>query len=224
MNKSLIKISLFLLTALALNAAHAAIPQSKKIEFEILRDGRSFGTHTLNFSKDDQGNTIVDIDISMKYAIGPVTLFRYEHNNREVWRGNQLIKMDATTNDNGSKYAVTAFQGPNGIFDIRAQNDDKTEAYEIAHKIYPTTYWNKIALKSPALLNTQYGNFEPITKTIAPHKTFDIAGKKIKAVGYDIDASVPIRVWYDTKTHEWVGLSFEARGSAIEYKRLTPVG
>ena len=198
------------------HAAQAVIPDTQEIVFDIYRNGSLFGEHRVAFDREGE-RTFVDIDINMKYALGPVTLFRYEHQNKEVWSGDEILSMDSQTNDDGTAYNVDAQWGKE--LDVEVNG----EAYEAPPSIYSTSYWNPVALKSGQLLNSQKGQIEDVNVTYVGQDTIQTENESVKADHYKIDASVPLEVWYDTETKQWVGLKFSVRGSEIEYKRKTPV-
>lgn len=211
-----------LLTALCLSAvfmpqgASAVIPDDGKIEFEILRDGKPFGSHTVSF--DEQGSeTRVSIDIEMKYTLGPVTLFRYEHSNEEIWQGDKVVSLVSQTNDDGDDYAVNASWG--SVLNVEANG----QRFEAPAGVYTTSYWNPITLKTDKLLNTQKGQVEEVQVSYKGQEEFTTGVDVLKADRYAVEATLPLEVWYDANTQQWVGLSFEARGSKFEYRRLNAV-
>jgi hypothetical protein len=198
--------------------ADATVPENGKIVFEILRGGQSFGMHSLQFTELTDGKTQVDIDINMRFAIGPLTLFRYQHNNTEIWDDDRILSVSSTTNDDGDDYSLEAVWDENIL---RAATAEQT--FEAPKNIYSTSYWNKIALNGTQLLNTQKGTIEDIKVTKAGQADLFFDWGTVRADIYDIDTVVPIRAYYDSITKEWVSLSFTARGSEVTYRRLTPI-
>ena len=125
--------------------------------------------------------------------------------------------MKSKTNDDGKAYAVDASWGK-GV-EVEANG----ERFEAPESLYTTSYWNPVTLKSDKLLNTQKGEVEDVRIQYVGQERFQTASETIDADHYKISASLPLEVWYDAKTKQWVGLKFAVRGSEIEYKRLTPV-
>lgn len=196
--------------------AHAVIPDSNEIVFDIIRNGKPFGEHRITF--DQQGDkTHVQIDINMRYSLGPVTLFRYTHSNEEIWDGDKIISVRSQTNDDGEKYVVDATWGDVVKVDITDKGEKKT--IEAPANIYSTSYWNPIALKAGQLLNTQKGRIEDVSVTKVGDEEALVGGESVMAERYAIDTVLPLEVLYDKKTKQWVGLDFEVRGSEITYRR-----
>lgn len=198
--------------------AHAVIPQDGLITFQILRNGDPFGMHTLNFSKDGK-NTVVDIDIAMKAGVGPITLFRYEHTNREVWHGDNPVSLASTTHDDGDDYIVKAEWTP-----LTMTVTVNNKPFEAPAPLLPTSYWNPVFLQTQNdLLNTQKGRIEPIKVQKIGVEEIEVGGEIRKADHYKIKATLNLDIWYDQKTRQWVGLKFKVRGSDLEYRRLDPI-
>ena len=198
--------------------ANAYIPQDGELIFNILRNGNNFGQHRLFFEKEQDGTTFVDVEIEMKFSLGPINLFRYEHRNSEMWQGDKIVALDSETYDDGDQYQVQAEWNKEGVDIIAQQNQ-----YNAPASIYSTNYWNPVILKADQLLNSQKGILEDINVTSLGTELFNVQGQDIEARKYQIEASIPIDIWYDLKTDQWVGLAFQVRGSDIRYERLTPI-
>ncbi len=208
-----------ILTLLLLLTSVPAWAKPQNIEFEILRGGKPFGTHKIQFSQGKNDTLVAKIDINMNYSLGPVTLFTYSHSNKEVWKGNRLVSVNSTTNDDGDKFLVEATWDRERL-EVRT----KDKLYDAQASVLSTSYWNKKMLDSKKLLNTQYGTIEDISVRSDGMGTMMVAGEKRNVRKYLVNASVPVTVYYDAKTNEWVGLEFTARGSPVTYRRLNPVG
>lgn len=200
--------------------AYAAIPESNQINFEILRNGKPFGTHSLNFSRQDN-QLIVDINIEMNYYLGPIRVFKYRHTNQEIWDSGakKLVSFQAQTDDDGKDLYVNAFfEGGKTIV------EGSDGSYEAKGNILGTTYWHQDMLKQSRLINTQYGTLDEITITDLGEEDFEVQDKIMTARHYRMnDGTREVDFWYDVETGQWVGLKFEIRGSNLEYRLLTPL-
>lgn len=199
----------------------AAKPDDGTIKFQILRNGNPFGMHMLNFQDLDDGTMAVDINIKMSVSLGPITMFRYEHENREVWKGDELISLKSQTNDNGDDYLVKASWNED---QVSVKNQDRE--FEAVPDVYTTSYWNDVSIKANQLLNTQKGQIENVTVENLGVDTIQTAVETLQAQHYKIisdSLDYPIHIWYDLNTSQWVGLKFKVRGSELYYKRLDKV-
>ena len=213
MKKAFFTIPLICLFSLS---AYAGVPQGGEILFDIYRNGEPFGTHEVRFEENgDRTEVLINIDMSVSF--GPLDFFKYSHENREVWRGAEIISMDSQTYDNGKRYEVSAEWGEK--LTVETQDD----RYVVA-PMFTTSYWNPDTLSSERLLNTQKGEVEDVRVRYVGEEEFETGRETLRADHYKIDASLPIDIWYDSKTRQWVGLRFNVRGSELEYKRVSPVG
>ena len=197
--------------------AFDGVPENNKLKFQILRDGKPFGTHILQFTKNNN-ELNVDIDINMKVGLGFITLFRYEHTNIEKWRGDQLVSINSETNDNGDKFFVDG-QLKEDSFVVESTKAN----YETSKNIAASTYWRKNMLDYDRLINTQKGTLQDISVEKKGVDQVEVAGEMVPAEHYIV--TLPkrdIHVWYHTETGQWVDLRFQIRGSQIDYRRLTP--
>ena len=194
------------------------VPEQKELKFQILRDGEPFGTHHIKF--ETEGDLIrADISISMSLSLAFVKLFRYEHENTEIWRDDQLVSIDAETNDNGKKSEVEAEQA-----DGKIRINGTAGSYEAPTDIAASTYWSPQLIMQDKVLNSQKGTLKDIEIAKKEVEQVKVAGDYIPARRYQI--TLPervINVWYHTKTGQWVDLKFEIRGSELDYYRLTPL-
>ena len=200
------------------NAESGPIPADNDIGFEIRRDGSAFGSHSLSFGRDDSGRRIVEINIEMEYCLGPLCLFTYKHDNREIWQDGNIAGFRSKTDDNGDRYKVQAKWRNNKV--SMKVNGDKRIAPGGA---VPTTYWREDMLKADKLINTQNGKVHDIAILEQGQGTYNVAGEMRKARHYVIKTDRRVNIWYDAATAQWVGLEFQARGSTISYHRNSAI-
>lgn len=217
-NKFLLIFLMMIVSLSSPASSYTGIPEQGVLEFEILRNGSPFGRHYLEFEQD--GDRVkVDISIDMKASLAFFTFFEYKHRNTEIKRGNQLVSIDAFTNDDGKEWFVKARLEGDTIVVERTRDN-----YEAPKTIGVATYWDKTMLEHDKLLNTQKGMLQDVSITKLDIEQVDVAGESIPAQRFKI--SIPerdIHVWYHTETDQWVGLRFNIRGSELDYRRLTPI-
>jgi len=152
----------------------AAVPPSREIGFAILNDNEPIGHHSVTFAHRGD-DLVVEIAIEIEVRFAFLALFRYQHENREVWRDGQLVSLDTWTDDNGTRYAVTARATSQGL---RVEGADGV--FLAPKDIIPTSYWNPVTVEQTRLLDTQHGRLLDVT--IRP------SGEDLVATG---DAAVP---------------------------------
>jgi hypothetical protein len=192
-------------------AAETGEPYAGKLAFTILRGDKPIGTHEITFTEVGD-ETHVDIDIELAVKIGFLTVFRYKHQNREVWKGGQLVSVATDTDDDGKAFEVRAEQGQTGLH-VRTLADERI----LPGTAIPTSYWNPEILRNKQWLDTQRGILLDIDVEKIGIETVGLAdGREVEAERYAVSGDLNITVWY-TPQGEWVKLSFPARGSDIEY-------
>jgi hypothetical protein len=191
------------------------IPQTDHVAFRMIRHGSSIGTHTLDFSVQDDTLT-VRIAADAVVSFGPIPLVRYSHRNTEVWHGGVLTSLDAQTNKNGSHLHMSAHRTPAGLY-VEGSN---TEPYIAPEDALPTTYWNARMLQGP-MIGVQDGMLVHPRVTEKPIEPVRLAsGAEAAARGYSLTGDLDLDLWY-APDRSWMSMRFSvADGSVITYERL----
>lgn len=193
------------------DAAMAQMPS----QFTIIRDGGSpIGHHSVAFSRDGDGNLVVQIEIDIAVRMAFVTVFRYRHSGREVWRGDRLIALQTETNDDGQRMSVSARATPEGVEVIGPHG-----RLVLPPDIRTTSWWRADTMQQRQLLDNQDGRVVNIVATPA--------GTVMRRRG---EQDVPITMWrlspvggYSdialgyTARGQWAAMHFRSRGSRIDY-------
>ena len=188
----------------------AAVPPSRDIAFAIVRDSDPIGQHSVRFERNGE-DLIVTIDIDIAVDFGPITLFRYEHENREVWRDGRLVALDTWTNDDGSEFSVTARATPDGL-----QVEGAEGSFLAPADIIPTSYWNPATVDQDRLLDTQYGRLVDVTIQPQGEEAIAAGSATVEARRYLVSGSLDMSLWY-TERGEWARITFDARGAEVDY-------
>jgi hypothetical protein len=197
-------------------AARAAlpVPPGNKLAFNVVRNGKTFGTHNLTFERNGD-NLVVRVAVEMVFKAAFITLFRYKHTAIERWTGDQVVALDTTTDDNGKAFSVAGRRGPQGFF-VEATGVPR---YIAPANALPATHWNRRELDGP-WINTQDGKL--VRPRVAPQgvETVATAGAgSIRANRFILSGEVDMDMWYDSQP-TWAGLRFKGKdGSAIQYIR-----
>lgn len=175
-------------------------------KFLIKREGNVIGYHTVDVTETEDGY-LVDTKIRMRVKLGPIPLFKYDHEAREVWKDGELASLTSVTNHNGERSSVEA-ERIDGVLMIDGTDFQGAAPAEAA----PSSYWRKSIVDSPALINTQTGEIiavevESFGETTAPGDTL--------AEHYRITGTVSLDIWYDGE--KWIGSHFIVDGEELTY-------
>ncbi len=193
----------------ALAAPSVAWAAGSKRSFELLRGGNDIGFHTLT-ATETGGDLIMDIVIEIRVKVLGITAYLYEHENRETWRGGELIAIDAKTNADGNdEFCRVARSGEGYKIDGSAFSGD------VAGQIAPTSYWNFNNFGVNRWVSTQSGK---VLDVVFKNKTTADGGSDWNVTGPD---NFETNLVYDA-SKEWRGCSFDARGTDITYTETAP--
>lgn len=196
----------------AIAALPDAAPAEPTIAFRVDRGGDPMGTHKLRFHEEADG-LHVTIDIALAVRFGPITVFRYQHRNEEVWRDGRLISISTKTNDNGKEYWVKGKATDRG-FEV----DSSFAGPLIAPaSIIPASYWNPAILKQTQILDTQKGRIFNVTITPGETRRELVAGRMEQVREYVMSGDLRLKLYY-TDAGQWVDLAFKARGADVVYE------
>lgn len=198
------------LTGVSIVLALLAIAPARAAEggaaFSILRKGEPIGRHVVEISRDGD-KTVVDTRIRMRVKFGPLVLYRYDHEAREVWGSDGLETLESRTDDNGADAALKVSRVGGRLY----VDGSGYEGYAPAGAA-PSSYWTKAVVDAPILLNTQNGELIDVTSERvgvtaspggAPAEEFRIVG------------TLALSLWYDGE--DWVGSDFTIDGERLVY-------
>lgn len=203
--------------ALAAFALPALAAASEHWEFEVLLDDKPIGVHTFDVARTADGRRL-ETEASFDVRFLFVTAFRYRHRNTEIWRGGCLANIDAVTDNNGERLAVS---GDVTEASFRVASSRGTESLSGCVRTF--AYWNPEILAADRLLNSQTGEYEAIEVVYAGADTVQVGGTAIDADRYTLTASGgDIRLWYSSDDQRWLALEAPARGGrTIRYRPLS---
>jgi hypothetical protein len=204
---------LFLITV----NASASLPQQSQWQFKVLLDSREIGSHQFTVSQAN-GQQTIQTDASFDVKVLFVNLYRYRHQNTEVWQGNCLRSINAETDANGTQFSV-AGQANDSYFQVNTGSTEK----ELPACIMTFAYWNPAFLTEDKLLNSQTGEYEDVTISRVGEESLRVNDETVAAVKYLIDLKAgPITLWYGASDFRWLALeSVAAGGRTLRYEPLT---
>jgi hypothetical protein len=204
------------LAGLGAAGAPPPAPLGGRLAFRVLRKQKEIGAHELVFETAPSG-LIVRIEVELVVRLGPVPLYRYRHRATEIWDGETVTALDATTNANGRDHFARAERRADGLLHV---SGSRVDDYAAPADASPATHWNR-AMLNGALIHTQDGRLmRPAVTPAGTERIIGADGQAIDAERYELTGDVTLDTWYDAQPL-WAGLSFAAEdGSHILYERL----
>jgi len=215
-------LTVFLVTGVLLMAGHAALAFSTgplgdgKLAFTVTRNGEPIGSQVYTFNRHG-ARTVVEIKTDIDFRLLSLPIYRFQHQSREVWDGDRLVRLVSNTNDNGDPLTLDVrAEGP--VLKVGAQN----KSVEVDPKAIPASLWNRAVVKRERLLDTVKGTLLNTIVTDLGDDTVTVAGKAIPARRFRLSGDYHRELWYGKRDGTLVRVLFEAiDGSEVEYV-LTP--
>ena len=192
--------------AFLLGVTMPAAARDLDAKFLIERKGKVIGYHAVDVTLTDAGAR-VDTRIEMKIGLGPITLFRYEHDATEIWRGEELVSLVSRTNNNGDEDFVDAKRYGSALMIDGSGYQGAAPAGAM-----PSSYWDKDLVAATSMINTQTGEILDITTT----RIGETRGPQERvAEQFQLVGTLALNLWYDGD--RWVGSNFTVDGEELTY-------
>ena len=189
-----------------------------RIEFDIYRNNKHIGKHIFTFKKDNE-TTYVESEINFKIKKLGVVLYKYHVKGTEVYKNNELIKFNSTTNQNGKdKYVNMTLD--NGEYSI----DGSSYKGKAPTDYLLGTWWNHSIVDAGAQISAVSGRIIKQKVTFLGKEKIEINGKTYETLHFNFSSSdeslskdkkLNTDVWYDEKTLNWVKASFKKKGNWV---------
>ena len=175
-------------------------------KFLIERKGKVIGYHAVEITPTGAGAR-VDTRIEMRVGLGPITLFRYDHQATEIWRGEDLISLVSETDNNGDQTYVDAKRYGDRLMIRGSGYEGPAPAGAM-----PSSYWDKDLVRADAMINTQTGEILEIETSLVGET---VAPNDRRAEQYRLVGTLALNLWYDGE--RWVGSNFTVDGEELTY-------
>jgi len=206
---------LLMFTTLGLMTGLATANQSKYFNFKVFLDDKEIGQHTFVVSpRNKQIAVTSEARFDVKFWF--ISAYSYLHTSNEIWQGDCLHTIEASTDDNGDSLFVRGSQKDQSL-QLQTHAGNKT----LQGCIRTFAYWNPALLSSTHLLNVQTGKLEPVTFRLLGEAAITVRDQAVTALHYRIEnPGFSIDLWY-SRTQEWLALeSTTESGARLRYLAL----
>ena len=203
---------LLLFFFLAISTNSFAI-QEKSYDFKVFLGDKEIGFHKFMVTPHkDQTYVNSEANFDVKFLF--ISAYTYLHQNSEVWKGNCLQAINATTDDNGELLFVRGKYHKYGL-DIQTHNGQQ----QLQGCVKTFAYWDPSLLNSKKLLNVQTGKLEEVNIESLGKSVIKKNGGAIEAKHYRINnPKFSIDLWY-SNNKEWLALeSTTENGARLRYQ------
>lgn len=193
--------------------ATASVTQEKDWRFRVFLDDREIGYHHFHLIRNGTTEQLTT-EARLKVSFLKIPLFKYRHNNVEVWHGECLKNITSATVENGRNFKVEG-AAYDGDFQLTTDKGEKT----LPACISTFAYWDKSFLERNRLLNSQTGEYIDVESEYLGENSIDVRNKNIPAHHYQlITDEASIQLWYSQDDGQWLALeSTVASGYKLRY-------
>ena len=171
------------------------------VGFDVLLNDETVGFSNLTYKKLKNGlEVVVDVEIKPKFL--GLNFMKYTLKNREVWKRQKLISLDANSSWFGKKYFVKG-QREKGGFRI----EGSAFSGVIKNNFATTSYFTPDFLKRKTWISTQDGTPLEIKARKLKNKKVTFNDKTFSVKEWEISGDLDLTLQYD-ENNNWVGSSF----------------
>ena len=192
----------------------------KRIEFDIYRNNQNIGKHIFSFHKSN-GQLEVESEINFEIKKLGIIFYTYHVKGTEVYKDGKLVKFNSKSNQNGKeKYVNMKLKNEEYLIDGSSYQGKVPIDFLLG------TWWNHSIVKAQAQISAVSGRIIKQKVTFLGKETIKIDGKSYETLHFNFSSTdkklsknkrLNTDVWYDEKTLNWIGASFEKKGK-WEYK------
>ena len=200
-------------------AAHTSHYQNfKKIEMEILKDGKVIGYNFYFFNKEDDVMTVKN-QILFKVNLFGVEVFNFEGYGIEKYKDNKLISYESKTKQNNKeKFVNLVYKPEKDKFDIKGSS--YTGLAGTNNMI--GNWWNHQILQADSQISAVSGSIKEQVVTFLAKEKIALYGKIIEVDHFKLilknkntpkDKKLDFDIWYDSENAMIVKVSYSRMGN-----------
>ena len=190
----------------------------KKIEMEILKDGKVIGYNFYFFNK-EEGVIIVKNQIHFKIDLFGVEVFNFEGYGMEKYKDGKLISYESKTKQNNKeKFVNLVYEPENDKFNIKGSS---YTGFAGTNNMIGN-WWNHQILQADSQISPVSGSIKKQVVTFLAKEKIQLYGKIIEVDHFKLaskDTNIPkdrrldFDIWYDSKNAMIVKVSYSRTGN-----------
>jgi hypothetical protein len=183
------------------------------LEYAVMRSGDQIGTHRIAFRRDGE-QLRVDISVNVQVRVLGITVYRFTQSATETWRGERLVALESSGNDDGTPYTVRVREADGGLIAESRGNSVRFPAEAVALDV-----WNPAQLQRAVLIDTIEGAARRPSVRDIGERGFVVHGRPLTARGSLLEVPPDYQRWYwFDANRRLIHLELHGRdGSLVEY-------
>jgi len=180
--------------------------------FRVYLDDKPIGYHHFKLTQageHEQLTTHAQFDVKFL----TITVFKYRHENAELWDSQCLNSIASTTDENGKLFRVEGAATEKG-FQLSTAAGEAT----LPACISTFAYWDESFLQHDRLLNSQTGEYLEVDVDNLGEKSIRVRDTNVPANHYKLTGEeLDIELWY-SRSGQWLALhSTTSKGRLVRY-------
>lgn len=172
----------------------SAEPVTETRDYGIRVDGKPAGEYHTTVRKDN-GTVTVTSQAEVRVRVLLIN-YSYSFRGSEVWKDGRLQRLESTTNDDGKRFAVTAWVDGK---ELRVKSNGQERATR--PDVWTTTYWRppeaRYRNQGVPLLDVDTGRDIRATLQFVGVNSINAAGQMLNCSHYRVLGGVQVDLWYD---------------------------
>ena len=181
------------------------------IRFDVLRGDRVVGRHEVDFRVTDR-RLQVETRIDVVVSVLAVVVFRYRHLGIETYVGDQLVRFESETDDDGARFRVLGDARPDGFAISTAKGMVMAPS-----DILVGSYWTPRVIERRLLIDPKRGRVKAQVVAGRERITVPVQTTTREATRYRVSGIITGSVTYDDDGR-WIAASLVSKGSEIVYR------
>ncbi|MDM0044502.1 DUF6134 family protein [Variovorax dokdonensis] len=188
-------------------AGSAGAVDARTTTFTVLLDGEPIGEHRFVQTPQRDGLLELTSEANFQVRLLGVPVYRYQHRAQELWQGDCLQTLKASTQDGGESTQVDASRVQGALVIETGERRQQVDGCLMSF-----AYWNPVMQRQNRLLNVQTGRIEQVQLTRIETAQIDVRGQMVSAQRWRLSGTErPLDVWW-TAQGQWVGLDATVSG------------
>lgn len=203
-----------LVLCLAATATVARGAEPREWRFKVFLEDKPIGEQVFRVSEEGgRARLLTEATFDVKVLF--FTAYTYRHRNEEIWKDGCLERIESTTDDNGEPFRLLGRAEGDG-FVVETAKSSTT----LPSCVRSFAYWNVDYLQGSKLLNSQTGEYEPVSVRSLGEVSLEMNGEPLRARRYAIEGpKLRIDLWYSLDD-DWLALESSSKGGrTLRYVR-----
>lgn len=171
--------------------AAQSLPPDGQLDYGVWRDDEEIGSHRITF-RHEGDSFYVDIVTEISVDFSFVTLYNFDYDGQEIWRGGQFSEISTTSDNDGIEHSLQAYADGARLRVIVDGVESHTQTANLVADL-----WGEDAMAHSSLLNGLDGTEMTVSIQDMGLETLDIGSGPIQARHYSVTGDLRRELWYD---------------------------